>query len=189
MADSWWPIARSWLTHPITGSSISRPAGSSRAGRRISSSLASAPVLSLRPLAALILALTIAGCGSRMSPPGGLAGAPAAPAAVERFLQLAGDDDYTGMGWVFGTSEGAILTRDPPAQVEQRMYAIASILEHDGFVVGNGSPVPGRLNDAIVFDVIITEGTRDLRVPFTTVRGPGGRWFVEQVDIEAVTGQ
>ena len=115
-------------------------------------------------------------------------GAPAAPAAVERFLQLAADRDYVGMGWVFGTADGAVLERDPAPEVEQRMYAIASILQHDGFVVGNGTAVPGRVGEAQLFDVIMTRSTTTYRVPFTAVRGPGGRWFVEQVDVEAITG-
>lgn len=134
-------------------------------------------------------ALLLAGCASGMNPPGGLAGAPAGTAAVEQFLRLAAASDYNGMGWIFGTSDGPILARDPRSVVEQRMFALAEILEHDGFIVGNGSPVPGRLNDAIVYDVIMTRGARNLTVPFTTVRGPDGRWFVEQVDLEAVTGR
>lgn len=124
-----------------------------------------------------------------MNPPGGLAGAPAAPAAVERFLQLATASDYGQMGWIFGTSEGAILTRDPLPEVEQRMYALATILQHDGFIVGNGSPVPGRTNDALAFEVILTRGSRNYRVPFTAVRGPQNRWFVEEVGVEAITDQ
>ena len=138
---------------------------------------------------AVVVASLLAACASGLQPPGGLPGAPAASAAVERFLQLAADDDYSGMGWIFGTTDGPILERDPPAEVEQRMFAIASILEHDGFVVGNSSPVPGRLNEAFVYEVIVTLGAQNNRVPFTVVQGPRGRWFVEQVGVEAITSQ
>ncbi|HUE95056.1 MAG TPA: hypothetical protein VMN39_00260 [Longimicrobiaceae bacterium] len=146
-------------------------------------------MLLIRPLATLLLVLAVASCGPRMIPPGGLAGAPAAPVAVERFLQLASDRDYYGMGWVFGTPAGAILTRDPRPEVEQRMFALASILEHDGFIVPNGRPVPGRAGEAIVFDVIMTQGNQNYRVPFTAVRGPRDRWYVEQIGVEAITGR
>lgn len=93
------------------------------------------------------------------------------------------------MGWVFGTTGGPIMERDPASEVEQRMYALASLLTHEGFVVGNGLPVPGRTADAVAFDVIITQGGRNLRVPFTAVRGPSDRWFVESLDVEALTNQ
>lgn len=136
-----------------------------------------------------VLVVTAGGCasgGARSTTP---PGAPAAPAAVERFLQLANVKDYVGMGWIFGTNAGAILSRDPPAEVEQRMYALASLLSHEGFVVGNGLPVPGRTAEAVVFDVIVTQPGRNLRVPFTAVRGPGNRWYVESLDVEALTGR
>lgn len=137
-------------------------------------------------LAGLAL-LLLSACASGMSPPGGMAGAPAAPAAVERFLQLAAAKDYAGMGWVFGTAEGPVIRRDPPAQVEQRMYALASLLEHDGFVVGNGSPVPGRTTESLRFNVVLTRGAETLTVPFIAVRGPGNRWFVEELAVEVLT--
>lgn len=140
----------------------------------------------LHLFAAVLLA---ASCSAGMSPPGGLAGAPAAPAAVERFLQLAAVNDYSGMGWIFGTVEGPILERDPRSEVEQRMYALAGLLEHDGFVVGTGSPVPGRTAEALRFNVILSRGGQALTVPFTAVRGPGDRWFVEELEVEAITGR
>jgi hypothetical protein len=127
-------------------------------------------------------------CSPRLAPPGGLEGAPAPPAAVERFLQLASDQDYSGMGWVFGTSEGPIIRRDPAPQVEQRMYALANLLEYDSFDVGSGSPVPGRTGDAMRFNVSLRRGPQTIQVPFTVVRGPQSRWFVEQLGVEALTG-
>lgn len=136
----------------------------------------------------VVLALLTA-CAPRLSAPGGVPGAPAPPAAVERFLQLAAARDYATMGWIFGNANGPILDRDPVPEVEQRMYALAGILQHDGFVVGNGVPVPGRTSDAVLFDVIMTRGATSVRVPFTAVRGPRSRWFVERVDVEAIIGR
>jgi hypothetical protein len=135
-----------------------------------------------------VMVLALVACAPRLSPPGGAPGAPAAPAAVERFMQFAAVRDYAGMGWVFGTSAGPIIQRDPVPEVEQRMYALASLLEHDGFAVGAGTPVPGRAQEALRFDVSVRRGFRTLQVPFTTVRGPGNRWYVEQVAVEAITG-
>lgn len=148
------------------------------------------PARSVRSTTLLLLVavLLVSACAPRLSPPGGLAGAPAAPAAVERFLQLAKERDFAAMGWLFGTSDGPIMARDPAGQVEQRMYALASLLDHDSFVVSSGSPVPGRTGEALRFDVVLHRGARSVTVPFTAVRGPQQRWFVEQLAVEALTG-
>jgi hypothetical protein len=111
-----------------------------------------------------------------------------APAsAVERFLQLAHDRQYAQMGWVFGTAQGAVIQSWPLAEVEQRMYALARLLEHDSFVVGPSAAVPGRIGAAERFQVQLRTDTRLYQVPFTVVRGPNQRWFVEQVAVEAIT--
>lgn len=142
-------------------------------------------------LRSLLLMIGVAGilaaCAPALQPPGGIAGAPAAPAAIERFLQYAAAKDYAGMGWVFGTSDGPIAQRDPLGEVEQRMYALANLLEHDSFVISSGSPVPGRTGGALSFQVTLTRGARVLQVPFTAVRGPQDRWYVEQLGVEALT--
>lgn len=142
-----------------------------------------------RSFCILVLALVLGGCAGRAGPDGSLPGAPAAPASVERFLQLSAAQDYAAMGWLFGTAEGPIMARDPLPEVEQRMYALSRILAHDGFVVGSGTPVPGRSEQAILFDVIINRGLETFRVPFTAVLGEDRRWYVEQVGVEAITGR
>ena len=114
-------------------------------------------------------------------------GAPVAAAAAERFLRLAGEREYVEMGWVFGTAEGPVLRQWPRAEVEKRMYALASVLQHDSFVLGREGPVPGRIGAAVRFPAEIMNQGRAFVVPITVVRGPGGRWFVEQVDLQAVT--
>ena len=136
------------------------------------------------PVAVLLLA---AACGGRIPEPAGGPGAPASAGAVERFLQLAREDRYIEMGWIFGTTEGAAIGRWPDAEVEQRMYALATVLEHDSAVVERAVPVPGRLGSAETVQVRLRQGSRSYQVPFTTVQGPGRRWFVENVDVQAVT--
>lgn len=122
-----------------------------------------------------------------MQPPAGGAGAPAPASAVERFLQLAEEGEYLQMGWYFGTSDGPVLQRDDPSEVEKRMYALATVLDNDGFVVGSPSAVPGRIGAAQSFAVRLQRGNRQLQLPVVAVRGPGGRWLVESVDLQAIT--
>jgi len=136
---------------------------------------------------ALALCVTVVGCATRGASSGELEGAPAPGSAVESFLLLVDARDYSGMGWVFGTSAGPVLRRDPPSLVEQRMYGIAELLTHDGFAVGGGSPLPGRGGNALRYEVALSAGTRSYLVPFTAVRGPRGRWYVEDIGLEAIT--
>jgi hypothetical protein len=138
-------------------------------------------------LALVLFAVTA--CGGSVRAPAGGPGAMEPAAAVERFMQLAAVPDYVEMGWIFGTDRGAIIQRDPPGDVERRMYAIATVLRYDEFSIRSQAPVPGRTGSAIRVDVALRQGQRNHVVPFTVVRGPGSRWFIEQVQLEAITGR
>ncbi len=145
------------------------------------------PLRSLRSAPVLLLALLLSGCATRVAQPAGGPGAPLAPAAIERFLLLAGERDYVQMGWIFGNAQGAILRQHPVREVEQRMYALAHVLQHDGYVLGGESAVPGRLGSAIRYNVALTRANRTFQVPITVARAGDGRWYVEMIDVEAVT--
>ncbi len=182
---------RSRLTGGRPGSSVKRSRGAD--GRRLSArGRGRATNVAVRVCAYLpvvALAAVLGGCAAGVATPAGLPGAAAPPAAVERFLRLATESDYGAMGWVFGTADGPVIERDSPAAVERRMYALATLLGHERAVIGPGSPVPGRSGEAIGFDVELRRGSGSPRpVGFVVVRGPGGRWFVEQLDVVALTG-
>lgn len=166
---------------------VGRPA---RAGLAAFPSQLQSPVnLSRVPrLATVVLLLLTAACASSIPEPKSTPGGPAATVAVQRFLQLASAKDYIEMGYVFGTAEGPIIQRDPQADVERRMYAIAQLLQHDQFVIGPENPVPGRIGDAVRLQVLLTRNGREHEVPFVAVAGPDNRWYVEQVDLSAITG-
>jgi hypothetical protein len=139
----------------------------------------------LLPLALLLLS---AACASAPpAPQQGTPGAPAPSAAVERFLRLSQDKDYVQMGWLFGTAEGAVMRRDPASDVEKRMYALATVLQNQGYTIRGEEPIPGRIGAAVRVNVQLQQGNRRPEVPFVAVRGPDARWFVEQVAVEAIT--
>lgn len=135
------------------------------------------------------LLVGLMGCAPRLVTPPGGSGAPAPGGAVERFLQLAAAREYLQMGWLFGTAEGPVLHRDPAPEVEQRMYALATVLDNEGYSVGRGVAVPGRVGAAQRFDVVVRQGGAEVVVPVVTVRGGAGRWLVEQVDVQAITAR
>ena len=134
------------------------------------------------PLAILVL---LAACGGARpsAPPPGPSGAAAPAAAVERFLRLVESKNYREMGLVFGTKDGNIYRVDAARQVEQRMYAIASALQHDAFAITQEEQIPGRFGEAMRVTVNLTRGQQRTPVPFTVVRA-GSTWLVEVVDLE-----
>jgi len=140
-----------------------------------------------------VLLVALPACGGTGGSSGpvvpGTAPAPAnAPAdAVERFMRLLAAKDYLGMGHLFGTVEGPITSRDPQQQVERRMYAIASILVNERFVIRPGEGIPGRGPEVTQIPVQITHQGEMKEVPFVVVRTPNGGWLVEQVDLQAIT--
>jgi hypothetical protein len=145
------------------------------------------PIRSVRTASVLLLVILLSGCSTRVAQPAGGPGGSLAPAAIERFLQLASERDYVQMGWIFGNAQGAILKQHPVREVEQRMYALAHVLQNDGYALGTESAVPGRLGSAVRYRVTLNRGTRTFQVPMVVARAGDGRWYVEQIDVEAVT--
>jgi hypothetical protein len=146
----------------------------------------------MRSFCAVLLLVAIAACGGGATTGGSGPRAAPAPASspaevVERFMRLLAAKDYLGMGQLFGTVEGPITGRDPQQQVERRMYAIASILANERFVIRPGQAIPGRGPEVTQIGVQITQQGATKEVPFVVVRSGSGGWLVEQVDLQAVT--
>jgi peptidoglycan/xylan/chitin deacetylase (PgdA/CDA1 family) len=144
------------------------------------------PIPRLLPL--FLVLLFGAACAPSLRAPAGGAGAPAPAAAVDRFLRLAQEKNYVEMGWIFGTEKGPAIETHPRDRLEKQMYALASVLQHDRYELRGEGTVPGRGMAAMQYRVALIRGASEKVVPITAVRGPGGRWFVEVVDVEALTG-
>jgi hypothetical protein len=140
------------------------------------------------PVVALAFSLAAAACSSGGRPAGapgpGATAAMAPAAAVEQFLGLATQQRFTEMGYVFGTARGPLAEQQEPGRVTRRMQAIAHVLRHDTFAMTGVMPMPGR-PEARRVTVQLRRGRGAVEVPFTVVEGPGGRWLVEAVDLEA----
>lgn len=141
------------------------------------------PLLRLLPLVLLVAAA----CGGNRPPPDGVPGGPAPDAVVDKFMKLVESKEYDQMGWLFGNHGGSVYAIDEPNDVERRMYALATVLRHRSYTIGNQAQVPGRSGAAVRMNVRLVNERSTFDVPFIVVRGPEGRWFVEQVDVEAVT--
>ena len=142
-----------------------------------------------RTLPVVALAFSLAACSSGGARPGGgpapaTTAAMAPAAAVEQFLGLATQQRFTEMGYVFGTARGPLAEQQEPVRVHRRMQAIAHVLRHDTYSMTGVMPLPGR-PEARRVTVQLRRGRSTAEVPFTVVEGPGGRWLVEAVDLEA----
>ncbi len=161
--------------------------------------------------AAMVLVGLAAGCAS----PGPRAGAPLAAeqpvVSVERFLLAANARDFEAMASIFGTARGPVSAQagSPPAcamrrvgswiglarrcvswqDIELRMSAISEILRHDDYRMASERSVAGRTAPTTRIGVDLHRGTRRYRdVAFVAVRSGSGRWLVEEIDLEAITG-
>ncbi|HUP52306.1 MAG TPA: hypothetical protein VM198_07510 [Longimicrobiales bacterium] len=158
-----------------------------------------------RPLPSVVLTLLLAaGCTSQSGPS---AVAPvAAQLSVERFLQAANQRDVQAMGRLFGTADGSLMetgstftcffkkigswfggtacTRS--TDVEVRMDAIASIVEHRDYRIVREEPVAGRVSPTrrVVVDMTMPQNRMVAGAPFIVVQTGEGRWLVEQVPLE-----
>lgn len=117
---------------------------------------------------------------------GGAAPALATSLTIEQFLRAVNAKDLDTMARLFGTRDGSIALRDPRQQVEDRMFALAVIMEHQDYSIDGGEIVPGRRDEATQVFVRMNAQGKNVRVPFTLVWSRDS-WMIEQIGIEAIT--
>jgi hypothetical protein len=130
----------------------------------------------------------------------------AAQLSVERFLQAANQRDVEAMGRLFGTSGGSLMETGSTfscffkkigswfggtactkkTDVEIRMDAIASIVQHQDYRIVREEPVAGRVSPTrrVIVDMTMPENRSVAGAPFIVVQTGEGRWLVEQVPLE-----
>ncbi len=103
--------------------------------------------------------------------------------AVEQFLAAVKAQDLQAMSVVFGTSNGPSRDNMDREQLDKRLVILQCFFNHDAARVYGETPGKGTHR---VFTVELTRG-RQTRTPhFYTIQGPGGRWFVDDMEILAV---
>lgn len=131
--------------------------------------------------------------------------------SVERFLQATNDRDLHAMARLFGTEDGAVIETGSTVgcafkklgswvglgercatlqEVELRMDAIARILRHEDYTVASEASVAGRVHPTSRIGVdLLIDGWTVEDVPFIVVKTGEGRWLVEQIGLDRVTGR
>ena len=136
---------------------------------------------------ATVAAMTSA-CASRSAMrASGEYGAPTTEMAVRGFLDGANAEDYSQMSDLFGTDEGAAVERFGVTDVERRMIFLSALLKHQSYNLQQAN-LAQLGPDRVRWEARL-EGTRKgtVVVPVITVPDATGRWFVERLNVDALT--
>lgn len=152
-----------------------------------------APYIAVAAGLALTLMGSVACTTQQVSSSSSSSGMTAAPGlgpvlTIERFLQAANTEDLATMASLFGTHDGPIGGRRE--DVELRMSAIASIVQHDDYEIGEQSREPGRTYPTQRVNVTLVQGSRRSEdVPFLVVETGNGAWLIEEIALEQITSR
>jgi hypothetical protein len=128
---------------------------------------------------ALMLVLASA-CKTVVVPDNSMTGGATPRAAVDRFLAGARAGDIQAVGAIFGNDKGPLRSQADRATVERQLLIQLQCLRHDKATVSD--PARGEGGRSI-FTVDLTQGSNKASVPFTVVKGPSDRYYVEQFKI------
>ncbi|HUQ19767.1 MAG TPA: hypothetical protein VM099_09160 [Gemmatimonadaceae bacterium] len=103
--------------------------------------------------------------------------------AVEQFLAAVKAQDIQAMSVVFGTSRGPSRDNMDHDQLDKRLVILQCFFNHDAARVYGETPGDDGHR---VFTVELTRGRLTRTPHFYTVQGPGGRWFVDNMEISVV---
>jgi len=137
----------------------------------------------------LLLAIVVLGAAAcHTAPPSTSAvdnspGAASSVAAVERFFGAVHAQDLQAMSLVWGTSKGSARDNMDRAELEKREVILQCYFNFDTFRVLNESPTSESRR---MVRVELQRGGKTRTPVVYTVMGPGGRWYVENLDIAAV---
>jgi hypothetical protein len=93
------------------------------------------------------------------------------------------DEDLQTMSNIWGTSNGPARERIDREELEKRELLMICYFGHDKYRVVNESPgAQGRR----IFRVEFTKGALTRESNLSTVRGPGDRWYVDDLEITAM---
>jgi hypothetical protein len=137
----------------------------------------------------LLLAIVVLGAAAcHTAPPSTSAadnspGAATSVAAVERFFAAVHAQDLQAMSRVWGTASGAARDHMERTELEKREVILQCYFNYDTFRVLSESPTSETRH---MVRVELQRGGRTRTPVVYTVMGPGGRWYVENLDLAAV---
>lgn len=138
-------------------------------------------------VASWAVALTGCASGGNLTASADQYGSGSPQAAIRSFMEASENHDYEAMSQQFGTSDGPAEARFGAREVEQRMVALAKILEHRSYSLRPADLLQvGPKTQKYVMRLTGTrKGTVD--VPVIVARTGDGKWFVQQLVLDELT--
>jgi len=103
--------------------------------------------------------------------------------AVDQFLGAVHARDLQAMSTVFGTSNGPARETMDRTELEKREVILTCYFTNDSYrVLGERSGTGGHRE----VSVELKKGNITRQTTFYAIRGPGDRWYVDNMDIAAV---
>lgn len=115
------------------------------------------------------------------------AGAATSEMAVRGFLDAANAEDYNRMIYLFGTADGLAVDEYGIQDVEARMIFLSQLLKHESYTLSQVN-LAMLGPDRVRYEVRMS-GTRkgSVIVPVIAVPDNSGRWYVERLNVDALT--
>lgn len=119
---------------------------------------------------------------AQLAQPLGQVGSPSARGAVESFLTAVKGQDLRGMSAMWGNEKGPTADRINREELEKRLIVIQCMLSHEQweFAEDRARLVTGGRQEHMV---TLQQKSQKATTKLTTVVGQGGRWFVEDIDL------
>ena len=148
-----------------------------------------------RALGAAGAVLLLAACVSRVEGPAASPGSTptdpmvAGALVIEQFLRAVNANDIDAMSRLFGTKQGPVARQWTRQQIEDQLFLLANVLEHENYDILRTEIVPGRRDEAATLIVRMTVNGRQVEVPYTLVWSDDRTWLIENIDLTKVTGR
>jgi hypothetical protein len=140
-------------------------------------------IVSLRKVAGLFLLAACSSATQTAGNSGQLTGAAAPQLAVEQFLRAVKANDLQAMSIVFGTKNGPARETMDRTELEKREIILACYFTHDSARILGEAAGADRHRE---IRVELKKGNLTRQSTFYTIKGPGSRWYVDNMDIAAV---
>jgi hypothetical protein len=140
------------------------------------------PIVSFRKVAGLVL---LAACSSATQggSNGQLTGGASAELAVSQFLNAVRARDLQAMSTVFGTNNGPARETMDRTELEKREVILACYFNNDSYRIISEQSGQGGHREV---QAELRKGNLVRQTKFYVIKGPGGRWYVDNMDIASV---
>ena len=139
--------------------------------------------MSSRKIVGVFLLAACSSATRTASNSGQLTGASAPQVAVDQFLKAVNEKDLQAMSTVFGTKNGPARETMDHTELEKREVILACYFAHDSARIL--SETAGLQSHRDV-RVELKKGNLTRQTTFFTIKGPGDRWYVDNMDIASV---